>query len=126
MTLAERVLYHQVHPLKLAADIGCTLVAVPLLWNGDLALGLIVAFGTPVVASAVVLATADLSLTRDSAVGAYLRRHMTPPVQALRLTMGVAIVWGAWVHSAIAIAVAVVVVALAWANGAILRRSSAA
>jgi len=28
MTLKEKILYHQVHPLKLAADIGCEPVSL--------------------------------------------------------------------------------------------------
>jgi hypothetical protein len=30
----ERVLYHQIHPLKLGGDIGADLVSLPLIWGG--------------------------------------------------------------------------------------------
>jgi hypothetical protein len=32
MNAADRVLYHQVHPAKLTADIGSTVVAIPGAW----------------------------------------------------------------------------------------------
>ena len=122
MTWSERVLYHQVHPLKLAADIGSTIVSVPILWNGDVVLGLIVALGTPVVGSAVVLSTADLNATAASDLGAYLRRYMTPPVQGLRLAMGLLVLWAAWAHAVPLIAAALLIVALAWGYGLVARR----
>ncbi|HKW78182.1 MAG TPA: hypothetical protein VJQ09_03720 [Candidatus Limnocylindria bacterium] len=123
MTRAERVLYHQVHPLKLAADIGSTLVAIPLLWDGELLLGLAIALGIPVAASAVVLATADLERIATSPLGAYLRRYMTPAVQALRLAMGLLVLYGAWVHSVAVIVVAIIVIVLAWTYGRVLARA---
>jgi hypothetical protein len=117
VTSAERVLYHQVHPLKLAGDIGSTIVAIPLLWSGDLLLGLVVAFGIPVIASAAVLRWVPLDPIAQRPIGAYLRRYMTPPVQAVRLVLGVSALAGAWWHWPILIAAAVVGVALAWAHG---------
>ena len=122
MTLGERVLYHQVHPLTLAADIGSTLAAIPLLWIGELLLGIAVALGVPVIGSAIVLATADLAPIANSPVGEYLRRYMTPAMQAVRLVAGLALLWAAWVQSVPAIVACLAVVALAWANGLIWRR----
>jgi hypothetical protein len=34
MTLQEKILYHQIHPLKLAADIGCELASLYFFWCG--------------------------------------------------------------------------------------------
>lgn len=43
LTLRERVLYHQVHPAKLFADIATALVVIDLFWHHALAPGLIIA-----------------------------------------------------------------------------------
>ncbi len=123
MTRAERVLFHQVHPLKLAADIGSTVVAIPLLWSGDTAIGLAVALSVPVVGSAIVLAAADLRGIASSPVGTYLRRFMTPPVQAVRLAMGLVVLWAASLRSAGLVAAAVAVIAVAWSYGLLGRRA---
>lgn len=117
MTFAERVLYHQVHPLKIATDIGATVVAIPLLWNGDLALGLAIVFLSPVVGSTIVMATADLAPYRDGAIGAYLRRYMGPLPQAIRLALGLTILFAAWIHNALVIVICVLLVAVVWLNG---------
>ncbi len=74
MNPSERILYHQAHPLKLATDIGTTIIAVPILWQHDLVLGLFVALVPPVVVSALVLRFADLRAIASRRVGAYLLR----------------------------------------------------
>lgn len=117
MTLRDRVLYHQVHPLKLATDIGTTLLAVPLLWQHNLALGLAVALAPPVVASALLLRFADLRPIASSRLGSYLRRYMGARVQGVRAVGGIAVLVGASYQQPLVIGLSVVVIGLAWANG---------
>src|SRR2546428_5053106 len=98
MTFAERVLYHQVHPAKLFADISTALIGIDLFWRHELAPGLIIALFTPVLVSAVLLREANLERYRSSPMGAYLRRFMPPWVQAVRLFgVGVAF-YASWHH----------------------------
>lgn len=111
------MLYHQVHPLKIATDIGSSVVAILLLWNGDLVLGLAVALLAPVAGSAIVMATADLAPYRDGAIGAYLRRYMGPLPQAIRLALGLTILYAAWVRGAVVIVACVLLIAIVWLNG---------
>ena len=41
LTLRERLLYHQIHPAKLFADISTALIGIDLFWRHELAAGVI-------------------------------------------------------------------------------------
>jgi hypothetical protein len=117
VSFAERVLYHQIHPAKLFADISTALIAIDLFWRHELAPGLIIAFLPPVLVSAVLLREADLERYRSSAMGAYLRRFLPPWVQAVRLFgVGVAF-YAAWHHFTPGVVSGLALVAICWANG---------
>ena len=55
MTLKEKALYHQIHPLKLTADIGCEPISLYFFWRHDLALGLATHFVPPIAASLILI-----------------------------------------------------------------------
>ena len=55
MTLQEKSLYHQIHPLKLATDIGATFPSLCLLWQHQLVFGLVVTFVPSIIVSALVI-----------------------------------------------------------------------
>jgi hypothetical protein len=117
LTLSERVLYHQIHPAKLYADIATALVALDLFWRHALIPGLIVGLLPPVLVSAVLLREVDLGRYRSSPMGAYLRRFMPPWVQAVRLFgIGVAF-YASWHHVPAGIYAGLTLVAVCWANG---------
>ena len=84
MTLKEKVLYHQIHPLKLTADIGCEPVSLYFFWRHDLALGLATHFVPPIAASLILIRWTDLETIKQSRAGAYLRHAMTRTVEAIR------------------------------------------
>jgi hypothetical protein len=117
MTLQEKILYHQIHPLKLAADIGCEPVSLYFFWRHNLLLGLIAHFAPPVAASLWLIARANLEAYKDSVGGAFLRRHMTRTVEAIRLLGDLLMAVGAWVHLSSLIALGVAIIVLAWASG---------
>jgi hypothetical protein len=98
MTLAEKVLLHQVHPAKLAADIGAAAVSLYFFWQHQLWLGLITHFASPVIASALLLHYARLDGYAASRVGHYLKRYMTRTAEALRFAGDLVMVLGAWLH----------------------------
>jgi hypothetical protein len=111
-------LYHQIHPLKLAIDVGVTPVALYLLWTHRLLPALLVAFVPPIVVSlAMIRWRPDLEALRQSALGRYIGKYMTPVVQAVRLLSLVPMAYGAWVHDFTFIVVGLVILALAWGNG---------
>jgi hypothetical protein len=72
----EKVLYHQVHPVKLAADVGASLLSTYLMWRRRFAWAMLAAFVPAVVASVSVIRYADLERRKHSRFGRYVRRYM--------------------------------------------------
>jgi hypothetical protein len=68
MTLGDRVLYHQIHPAKLAIDVTTAVGAAALLWQHRLAAALTVGFVPSIVATAILVQWGDLDPYRDSAL----------------------------------------------------------
>ena len=118
MTLAERALYHQIHPAKLGADLAAELVSLPLYWRGRNRAATVVHLGVPLVASAVVLGrTGELERLRDSRAGRYVLVEMTPAMQALRMAGDAVTVLGARRRSLPLVALGAAVVVGGWTLG---------
>ena len=122
MTLKEKLLFHQVHPAKLATDIGAAIVSLYLLWQQQLVLGLLTHFIPPPIGSAAVIRFAELDSYKNSRLGAYLVRYMTPIAQAARLAGDLITVGAAWYQSFAGILFGLAVIAAAWSYGWVLRR----
>ena len=122
MTLKEKLLFHQVHPAKLATDIGAAIVSLYLLWQHQLFLGLLTHFIPPPIGSAAVIRFAHLDSYKNSRLGAYLVRHMTPIAQAARLAGDLITVGAAWYQSFAGILFGLAIIAAAWSYGWVLRR----
>jgi hypothetical protein len=71
MTGRERVLYQQIHPLKLATDSGVGFLSYYLLWQRRLGLGaaLLLQFLPAILVSGALIRWADLEPQRRSAFG---------------------------------------------------------
>jgi hypothetical protein len=121
MTVQEKVLYHQIHPLKLGTDITAAIVSTYFFWLHNVAFGLITAFVPPVVMSTLLLATQDFTWIRDSAVGRYLKRSMTHAMEAVRLAGTLPMALGAWYHLPWLIALGIPIVLFGWLRGLIVR-----
>jgi hypothetical protein len=122
VTLKEKLLFHQVHPAKLATDIGAALVSLYLLWQHQLVIGLLTHFIPPPVGSAAVIRFADLEPYKNSRLGAYLVQYMTPIAQAVRLAGDLITVGAAWNQSSAGILFGLAIIAAAWSYGLVLRR----
>jgi hypothetical protein len=118
----EVLLVSQVHPAKLAADIAASVISIALLWRGHRRLGLVVHYGLPVVGSAAVIATADLERLSRTRAGRYVRHHMPPSAQAVRLAGDALTVWGARRRSRALIGLGVAVIVAGWCHGLLPRR----
>jgi hypothetical protein len=114
LTLRERALFHQIHPLKLATDISGAFASTWLLWQHELLLGLVVGFAPSVVVTVAMLQWLDVTRLRDSVFGRYVAQHMTPLAQAVRSAGQIGIWIGAWMHVPWAIVVGIVVIILGW------------
>ena len=117
MQRRERVLYHQIHPLKLLTDVGTAAATTALLWRHHLVLALIVGFVPSLVISGVLLRWVDLERYRRSAAGRYIARFMTHRVELARFA-GLLPLWGgAWIQRPAVIALGVAWIGSCWLWG---------
>jgi hypothetical protein len=84
MDFGEKVLYHQLHPAKLAADVGGSLVSTYLMGRHKFGAALLSAFVPATIASVLVIRYADLEKRKRSPFGRYIRRYMNRRVEAWR------------------------------------------
>jgi hypothetical protein len=114
MTLREKILYHQIHPLKLAVDISSALFSTWLMWRHELWVAMVVAWLPAILVSAAMLRWMDFSRQRDSAFGRYVAFHMTHVAEAVRMS-GQIVMWiAAWYRAACLIAVGFAIVVFGW------------
>jgi hypothetical protein len=117
MDFGEKVLYHQIHPAKLAADVGGSLASTYLMWRRRFVAAMLAAFVPAVVASVLVIRYADLEKRKHSPFGRYIGRYMDRRVEAWRF-FGQVVVWvGAWYRVGKLVPIGVAIVVAAWASG---------
>ena len=117
MDLSEKVLYHQIHPAKLAADVGGSLVSTYLMWRRRFVAAMLAAFVPAVVASVLVIRYADLEGRKHSRFGRYMHRYMDWRVSAWRF-FGQVVMWvGAWHRVGELVPIGVAIVVAAWTAG---------
>jgi hypothetical protein len=122
----EKLLYHQIHPLKLAVDLGAGVASTWLLWRHDLLLAMLIAWLPSIAVSLVMLRWMDFTRQRDSAFGRYVAHHMTRLAEAIRLG-GQIIMWlGAWWHAPWGIVAGAVIIVVGWTYSLPFRRSPTA
>jgi hypothetical protein len=117
MDFGEKVLYHQIHPAKLAADVGGSLASTYLMRRRRFVAAMLAAFVPAVVASVLVIRYADLEKRKHSPFGRYIGRYMDRRVEAWRF-FGQVVVWvGAWYRVGKLVPIGVAIVLAAWASG---------
>ena len=121
MPLQEKILYHQIHPLKLAADISASVLSTYFFWVHSLVPALLAMFLPPIIMSALLLNTLDFSAIRDSAVGRYLKRSMTHAMEAIRFAGTLPMVFGAWYHLPWLILLGIPIILFGWLRGLLFR-----
>jgi hypothetical protein len=124
MTFGDRVLYHQIHPVKLFSDVVTALGAAALLWRHHAGAALALGFLPPIIVSAILLRWADLEPYRSSPFGRYVKKFMTRRIELARLA-GLLPLWlGAWWRSPVAIAAGAVWILCCWLWGVVRRASN--
>jgi len=121
MTLKDKILFHQVHPGKLATDIASVIISLIFLWRHQLTLGLLTHFVPPPIGSAAVIGFANLDMYKNSRLGTYLNRYMTWTVQATRLAGDLLTVFAAWHQSPVGITLGLAIILVAWSYGLLFR-----
>ncbi|MGB6441441.1 MAG: hypothetical protein WBE89_19420 [Methyloceanibacter sp.] len=91
-----------------------------LLWRRDLSLAVIGAMVPPLSASGLVLRFTDLEALKQSTLGVYVKRHMIPAMQLLRVCGFLVMAVAAWNHAPIAILAGLGIVAAGWLKGAVI------
>ena len=120
MTFREKHLYHQIHPLKLGTDISAAIVSSYCFWiHATLWLCFLTLLLPPIVVSSIMLRTMDFTSIKETAIGRYLKRSMTPSMEALRLSGTVPMALGAWFHQPWAIVLGLIIVLFGWLRGLI-------
>jgi hypothetical protein len=117
MTLKEKILYHQIHPLKLIADWGTGILALYLFWRNNILPALLLASIPSSIVSVIVIRFADLKKYQQSRIGRYICQFMTRPLEIIRLAGYVLMALGAWYHVLWPIAAGFLAITLAWLRG---------
>ncbi|HLP17109.1 MAG TPA: hypothetical protein VK470_12675 [Bacteroidota bacterium] len=117
MTYQEKLLYHQIHPLKLSVDVACAALALYFVWQHDWLWGIIIAFIPSMVASMYVLKYENLEPLKQSPLGRYVRSYMNKYMDWTR-TGGLAVAAaGAWMHDVAFIGAGVAIICYTWLAG---------
>ncbi len=119
MNLEERLLYQQIHPLKVAVDLGAAGLTLYLLWQHSVLPALVVMLLPTALVSSVLIRRGNLEPLKQSALGRYVRRYMTLPVQLARSGGLAVMVVGAWYRLPWALAAGAGIIAAAWLSGAL-------
>ncbi|HZS88662.1 MAG TPA: hypothetical protein VFE42_14405 [Chloroflexota bacterium] len=117
MTTGQKVLHHQIHPLKLATDGGVGTLSYYLLWRRRLWAALVVQLVPAVLVSAALIRWADLEPERRSSLGRYVARSMTPAMQGVRLAGNVVLSLGAWYRRPAVMLAGLAIVLFGWLRG---------
>jgi hypothetical protein len=127
MTAREKVLYHQIHPLKLATDISVGYLSYLLLWRQRIGLGraVLLQFLPALLVSGILIRWADLEPQRRSALGHYVARSMTPAMQAVRMAGNLALTVGAWRRRVDLLVLGHLLVLVGWLRGRLGPRRTA-
>ncbi len=119
MTLKEKALYNQIHPLKLSTDILAAAVSFYLFWVHQPLPALLLHFAPPLIASWLLIRYADLKPLKQSAFGRYVAANMTRTIEAVRLFGDLVMIFGAWLHDPLLMGIGLLVIIGAWCNGLI-------
>jgi hypothetical protein len=116
MTRAEKLLYNQIHPLKLFTDFSTSAISSYFLWQHLLVPALLVGFLPSIAITLALVLFADLEPYKASRFGHSVGMHMTRAITLQRIT-GQLIMWlAAYQHAPALIALGLCVVLLAWAS----------
>lgn len=124
MERSERLLYHQIHPLKLFTDVATATAAAGMFWIHRPGLALLIGWVPSIAVSVALLRWADLEPYRTSAFGRYIRRFMTRRVEVARFAGLIPLWGGSWLRRPALIAAGAAWILACWLSG--IRRNSVA
>jgi hypothetical protein len=117
MTFKEKILYHQIHPLKLSVDVATSFFTTYLLWQHNIVWFFIFFLLPSVITSLFLVKFANLEPIKNSSFGKYISKYMTHAIEAIRIA-GQIIMWIAgWFHLTFMILIGFLIIIAAWCNG---------
>lgn len=122
MTLQEKSMYQQIHPLRLTVDWVTGLTACYLFWLHDMVNGLIVAFIPSLLVSLFVIRFGELEKLKNSSFGKYYKRTYSKTIDLVRFGGFVIMSGSAWYNFAEGIVGGIVVVIATWTYGMFLKK----
>jgi hypothetical protein len=118
VTLEEKKIYSQIHPIKLLTDIVTGFGAVYLLWLHYLIVAVCIAFIPSTVVSLYLIAKVDLEKYKDSSFGTYLRRNVASKSSDwIRFAGFVVMLTGGWINMLWLAAVGFLIILFVWVKG---------
>jgi hypothetical protein len=122
MLYHEKLEYHQIHPLKLSVDVGCSFLALFFLWQHEWVKGAIVAFVPSMLISMYVLKYADLEPLKKSRLGIYIHGYMTKQIEYIR-TGGLLVSGaGAAINDAMILGFGLAIILGTWLAGFVMKK----
>ncbi len=120
MDFREKQKYQEIHPVKLAVDIGTAVISMYFFWLQNLALGLVIGFLPSIIITVVIVKWVDLEKCKQSSFGKYIDKYMTNTIRLIRSIGLVITLIGAWFQIWWFIVAGLLVILLAWLRGKIL------
>jgi hypothetical protein len=121
MTVTEKRLYHQLHPIKLFVDLSTAFGSIFLLWKHLLIESFLLAFIPSIMVSFALMKYVDLELYGSSAAGRYLRTYLNSrAVDGLRFSGFFVMLIGGWYHDLRLIVFGICVIAACWSYGLLI------
>ncbi len=113
MKLEEKAIYHQIVPIKLVTDIVFGLSALPLCWDHQVWLSLLIGAGPPILVSGYLIGFSDLKKYKKSELGKKMI-NADPLIHACRLVGFAISATGAWYHNIWIMSSGLLLIAICW------------
>jgi len=121
MTFNEKMLYHQIHPLKLFVDISTGFITTWLAWQHDWFWFLLLLVIPSLIISYLLMEFANLEPIKNSKFGNYIKIHMTTGIEAIRFS-GQIIMWiASWYHIIFLVIFGFLLIICGWCSGLIFK-----
>jgi hypothetical protein len=122
MTLQEKNLYQQIHPVRLITDWSCGIGACVLFWLHELWLAVGLSILPSLLVSLIVFRLANLEKIKESRFGRYFKRTFNKTVDLLRFSGFVLLAIGSWVHFLWIMGLGMIIIIGTWSYGLLIRK----
>jgi hypothetical protein len=124
MTISEKILYHQIHPMKLFTDVSTAFASTYLLWRHYLIYAILFSIVPSMVVSIVLIMNSDLEKYKESALGNYLKRYMDSRfVDSSRLFGFLLMTFGGWYQLIWLIIFGFLIIIIIWSRGLLFKEN---